>query len=160
MKRTSLVDYDDSSDDSNEHPCDQGPSIQKEQTSSKRRRLAAPSASLVPAAPVDDPSKHQGRTRSTPHSEGQFAAYVYLTVIIHPGTPLCSLITQALNKCVESSVRQLFWIPSNELVSSPVAEPTASIELHVSLTRPIFLRAHQRVELKKSVESAAMVCPR
>ena len=38
---------------------------------------------LMPAVPLDDLSKHQGRTLSTLHVEGQLAAYVYVPLALH-----------------------------------------------------------------------------
>jgi hypothetical protein len=91
---------------------------------------------LVDVAPVDDPSQHQGRIRTTPHSEGQFAAYVYVAVSLSDRL----FVNEVLNR-------------AKELV--PTLQPIANGELHISLSRPTYLRHHQRDEFKRTVKAVA-----
>jgi hypothetical protein len=119
----------------------------------KKRKLPALSDSLVVRAPVDDPALHQGRTRSTPFVEGQWAAYVYVPVIIEATSPLRALLAEIL-RTTHESVPALHSIPEDT-----VDAPRKRIELHVSLSRPIYLRAHQRAELIQSVKAIASRTP-
>lgn len=96
--------------------------------------------------PVDNPALHQGRIRTTPHVDGQFAAHVYVSLILSRRSQLYKIIQDILcdAKQVVPSLRDI-W-PS---------EGPKRHELHVSLSRPIFLRAHQREDLKRAVKNIA-----
>ncbi|EMD39704.1 hypothetical protein CERSUDRAFT_45798 [Gelatoporia subvermispora B] len=112
----------------------------------KIRKLPALSASLTPVRPPDDPARHQGRVRTAPHVEGQFAAYVYVPLRLEKGAPLARLLRDVL----ESAKAR---VPSLHPIS--IQLPPGESELHISLTRPVYLRAHQRDELKTAVRAIA-----
>lgn len=130
------------------------------------RLLPTPSVSVVMPIPMDDPLKHQGRIRTTPHIDGQFAAYVYAPV--NPDQRLRRLI-QGILETMERRVQnfhRLVHFKSDELVNggSPAIStaplPTMNSILHLSLTRPIYLRAHQRDILKQAVKNVAKEIPK
>lgn len=99
---------------------------------------------MVPV-PIDNPALHQGRLRTTPHVEGQFAAHVYVSLTVNRRSQLYEAIRNIL-----SDARVL--VPSlNDMWPSKARQP----ELHISLSRPIFLRAHQREDFKRAVRNAA-----
>jgi U6 snRNA phosphodiesterase len=146
MKRTSaaLVSY--SSSEGEDNSADED-----ENTTSpppvKKRKLPTLSSNLVVPVPVDDPTKHQGRIRSTPHVEGQWATHVYINIPLSRQSPFWSLLQNVVSDA-KSRVPALhdFW--SQDISGS---QP----ELHVSLTRPIFLRSHQREDLKRALKLIA-----
>ncbi|KAG2034870.1 hypothetical protein BDR03DRAFT_923630 [Suillus americanus] len=150
MKRTSraLVAYSSSED---EAPADA--------PEKKKKKLPSLASSLIVPVPLDDPALHQGRVRAIPHVEGQYAAYVYIPLALHPGTALYSLVDEVLHATKE-------MVPAahviGEIVSSSrnsgglVVNSSRRVrELHLSLTRPIFLRAHQREEFKQAIKLIA-----
>ncbi|KAJ7246419.1 U6 snRNA phosphodiesterase Usb1 [Mycena rebaudengoi] len=102
----------------------------------KKRKLPLLSPTLLAPAHVDDPALHQGRLRTTPHVDGQFSAHIYL---------LRSVIASAKNMV---PALHDFWVSSD-------SEP----ELHISLSRPIYLRAHQREDIKRTVKHIAETNP-
>ena len=121
----------------------------------KKRRLPALASHLVPAVPLDDPSKHQGRTRTTPHVEGQWAAHVYISLVLRGA--LRGIVERAVSiaKQEGAGVRML---GGGDL--DPDTDSAAALrELHISLTRPFFLRAHQKDEMKRAVRDAAKAHP-
>ncbi|KAJ6620744.1 U6 snRNA phosphodiesterase Usb1 [Mycena sp. CBHHK59/15] len=97
------------------------------------RKLPVLSSTLIGPPHVDDPSIHQGRIRTKPHVDGQFSAHIYASVALDRGS---TLFNPTFND---------FW-------SSP---DTRKPELHISLSRPIYLRAHQREDLKRAVRRVA-----
>ncbi|KAG1743237.1 uncharacterized protein EDB91DRAFT_236691 [Suillus paluster] len=150
MKRTSgaLVAYSSSEDEA--------PTNAPER---KKKLLPSLASSLIVPVPVDDPSLHQGRIRATPHVEGQYAAYVYIPLVVQPKTALYSLVEEVLDVTKE-------MVPAahaiGEIVSCSrnsggvvVGSSRRARELHLSLTRPIFLRAHQREEFKQAIKLIA-----
>ncbi|OSX56490.1 hypothetical protein POSPLADRAFT_1159837 [Postia placenta MAD-698-R-SB12] len=143
MKRNaSLVSYESSSDEDKEI-----------KLIMKCRRLPSLPSSLLPQVPKDDPALHQGRIRTTPHVEGQFAAYVYVPLIVDKHSALSELAMNAFQRAQE-------LVPSLHpigLCDKPNADSTGSdhFEFHISLTRPFYLRAHQRDELKHAVKQLA-----
>jgi hypothetical protein len=121
----------------------------------KKRRLPALASHLVPAVPLDDPSKHQGRIRTTPHVEGQWAAHVYVSLLLHGA--LRGIVERAVD-IAKQEVAGVRLVGSAD--SDMGKDSVASVrELHVSLTRPFFLRAHQKEEMKRAVRDAAKVHP-
>ncbi|KZV61625.1 hypothetical protein PENSPDRAFT_693237 [Peniophora sp. CONT] len=144
MKRaqSSLVSYSDSSSEE-ETPASAPPPT-------KKRRLPALSSSVIVPTPVDDPSKHQGRTRSSPHVEGQWAAYVYVALPLRGAEhgALARIVRRAFAKAKELE-------PALHAIGSAADDLTGLSELHISLTRPVFLRAHQRDDVKLAVKRAA-----
>lgn len=130
------------------------------------RLLPTPSVSVVSPIPMDDPLKHQGRIRTTPHIDGQFAAYVYAPV--YPDKRLRRLIRGILETMERrvQNVHRLVHFKSDELVNegSPAIStaplPTMNSIPHLSLTRPIYLRAHQRDILNQAVKNVAKEIPK
>jgi hypothetical protein len=121
----------------------------------KKRRLPALASHLVPTVPLDDPSKHQGRTRATPHVEGQWAAHVYVSILLHGA--LRGIVERAVD-IAKQEVAGVRMVGSAD--SDTGKDSVASVrELHVSLTRPFFLRTHQKEEMKRAVRDAAKVHP-
>ncbi|TFK48635.1 hypothetical protein OE88DRAFT_1713803 [Heliocybe sulcata] len=118
-------------------------------------KLPALSGSLAPSVPVDNPALHQGRVRTTPYIEGQYAAYVYVPVTLEPRSKLSKLVGKVYRDA-KKSVPILQPMSSSSLDSGESAfNSELPHELHVSLSRPIFLRAHQLDELKRAVKSIA-----
>jgi len=137
MKRssTSLVSYSDSSSEDDARS-NSPTSPEKLPTAAQKKRKLPPLAThLTVAAPIDDPAQHQGRVRTTPHVDGQWAAHVYVPV-----------------SAGRSLVRTAF---ARALESVPNLQALGGGELHISLTRPVYLRAHQREEIKRAVRAVA-----
>ncbi|KAK7021220.1 U6 snRNA phosphodiesterase [Favolaschia claudopus] len=114
----------------------------------KKRKLPTLSATLTGPQHVDDPSLHQGRTRSKPHVDGQYAAHIYASVPLSRSSGLFKLLC----KIIESGQTM---VPSLHDFWSNDSKP----ELHISLSRPIYLRAHQREEIKRAVKNVADKSP-
>lgn len=114
---------------------------------------------MIVPVPVDDPALHQGRVRATPHVEGQYAAYVYIPLVVHPGTSLFSLVEEVLDvtkEMVPTAHAIGTIVPCSRNSGGLVANNSRRArELHLSLTRPIFLRAHQREDFKQAVKLIA-----
>ena len=124
----------------------------------RKRQLPALAAHLASSVPLDDPSKHQGRTRTTPHVDGQWAAYVYVPIAVR-GT-LRRIVERAVDIARNGSDSYFGKnIDVHMLGSSSDSDSNVVGELHVSLTRPFFLRAHQREEMKRAVRDAAKAHP-
>ncbi|KAG9315533.1 hypothetical protein JVU11DRAFT_3153 [Chiua virens] len=110
----------------------------------KKRKLPALSASLTVPTPVDNPALHQGRVRTAPHVEGQYATHIYVSLVLNPKDALYTLIEDAL-ALAKTHVPSLH----------PIGDQGAPRELHVSLSRPLYLRAHQRDEFKGAIKQVA-----
>jgi hypothetical protein len=135
-------------------PQPQPPPAAATDTKQRKRQLPALAAHLVSSVPLDDPSKHQGRTRTTPHVDGQWAAYVYVPIAVR-GT---------FRRIVERAVDIVRKGEGNSGTSIDVRmlgspDENVACELHVSLTRPFSLRAYQREEMKRAVRDAAKAHP-
>ncbi|KAF7422938.1 poly(U)-specific 3'-to-5' RNA exonuclease [Pleurotus ostreatus] len=120
----------------------------------KKRKLPGLASSLVPSVPVDNPALHQGRIRTQPHVDGQFAAFVYVSVGLDKESPLRKLLSDAFRtaKATVECLQELKGVPLKEDdKSSDGAEPA----LHISLSRPVYLRAYQRDEFKSAVKQLA-----
>ncbi|KAF8322761.1 U6 snRNA phosphodiesterase Usb1 [Cantharellus anzutake] len=103
-------------------------------------------------APLPDPAAHQGRIRAQPHVEGQWAAHVYVPIPLS-GCPLnLRKLLHRLSKEALTGVPELY--PFLEFDGMRLSSEKQE-ELHISLSRPIFLRAHQREGLKKAVKRVA-----
>lgn len=120
------------------------------------RRLPSLSSTFIPTGPVDNPALHQGRVRTTPHVEGQYAAYVYVPIQLGRKSKLLALLRDIYLRAKELAPT-LHPIGFSEVQDQDTANGPAGhkAELHVSLSRPIYLRAHQRDELKRAVRSIA-----
>ena len=167
MKRTRttiLVSYGESSDSENEqktgHPPDESPNPPPPVVPPppKKRKLPALPAYLAPAVPLDDPSKHQGRMRTTPHVDGQWAAYVYVPLV------LCGALRRVVTRATDIANEEMGASTTGANLHVLGAEGSSGAgkgtladvrELHVSLTRPVFLRASQREDMKRAVRDAA-----
>ncbi len=123
-------------------------------TKHRKRQLPALAAHLASSVPLDDPSKHQGRTRTTPHVDGQWAAYVYVPIAVR-GT-LRRIVERAVDIARKGEGDSGTSIDVHMLGSS---DENVACELHVSLTRPFSLRAYQREEMKRAVRDAAKAHP-
>ncbi|KAG2065043.1 hypothetical protein BDR04DRAFT_1109161 [Suillus decipiens] len=124
----------------------------------KKKKLPSLASSFIVPVPVDDPALHQGRVRTTPHVEGQYAAYVYIPLVVQYGTALYSLIDEVLNVIKEMvpAAHAIGEIDTCEKSGGLVVNNFHRVrELHLSLTRPIFLRAHQREEFKQAIKLIA-----
>ncbi|TDL23211.1 hypothetical protein BD410DRAFT_787528 [Rickenella mellea] len=163
MKRPILLVSYDSSDDGE----DTGRSISggselattSAEISMAKRKLPKLSQSLTVATPEANPLLHQGRIRTMPHADGQFAAYVFVPVVLDQhSTELHQLLADALNCAKDTEpALQSDWY-THDLPNAQKAN-IGTRELHISLTRPIYLRAHQREELKRAVKQAAQNHP-
>ncbi|KAF5390669.1 hypothetical protein D9757_002740 [Collybiopsis confluens] len=112
----------------------------------KKKKLPSLSPSLLVPAPKDDPALHQGRIRSTPHVDGQWASHIYVPIRVESHSAIQKLLIDALE-----TAQKL------EPALHPF-ETGQSFDLHVSLSKPIFLRAHQRQDLKQAVRTLAQKC--
>jgi U6 snRNA phosphodiesterase len=111
------------------------------------RKLPSLPSSLVSATPVDRPELHQGRVRSTPHVDGQWAAHIYLPVLLERH----SLLAKHLDMIMKQSSLE---VPCLHSIWEG-KDMGQRRELHVSLSRPVYLRAYQREELKRAVRLLA-----
>ncbi|KAI0053924.1 hypothetical protein FA95DRAFT_1551702 [Auriscalpium vulgare] len=158
MKRPTLVQYPDSDDDDDND--DNGDAKPVTPPPVKKRKLPALSSHLTVPVPVDNPSKHQGRIRSSPHVEGQWAAHVYVPVVLHDHA---QYLLRRLIRDVYVRAKEL--VPSLQPLGAPTSgsgedsskrgDAADLRELHISLTRPFFLRVHQREEMKHAVKTLA-----
>lgn len=125
----------------------------------KRKLLPTLSATLAPAVPKDDPSQHQGRIRSQPFVDGQFATHIYApisTSILH--NIIESVIKDVREACKDLELFSLLEVPKQEGISDDVSTETGKElleELHLSVSRPLFLRSHQRDLVTKTVKDIA-----
>ncbi|KAH7885136.1 U6 snRNA phosphodiesterase Usb1 [Phlebopus sp. FC_14] len=147
MKRssTSLVSYSSSEED-----------VEPSSPPPKKRKLPVLSSSLTIPVPVDNPALHQGRIRTTPHVEGQYAAYIYVPLVLRPRQALYTLVEDAL-AFSRASVPSLCAIGRQDDNSQNESTSAASnrLELHISLSRPLFLRAHQIEDFKRAIKQVA-----
>ncbi|KAF9454836.1 hypothetical protein P691DRAFT_655574 [Macrolepiota fuliginosa MF-IS2] len=148
MKRgvNAIVHYDSSSD--NEIPSPPPPK--------KRQAILVPLPSLSPnlvvPTPVDNPALHQGRIRTTPHVDGNWAAHVYVSINLNRSHALYSLLSSVITQASQS-------VPTlHNLVMGQDRDKNYT-ELHISLTRPIFIRAHQKEDLRQAVKKLAQRSP-
>lgn len=113
---------------------------------------------------MDEPSKHQGRKRTIAHVDGQFAAYVYAPIF--PVQRLQQVVQEifgSIDKHVQN-VHRLVHFKSDALADEngipPIPPSTINGVPHLSLTRPIYLRAHQRGILKQAVREVTKKVPK
>jgi hypothetical protein len=138
----------------------------------RKRKLPALAAHLAPSVPTDDPTKHQGRTRTTPHVEGQWAAYVYVPIALR-GTALRRVVQRAVGIAerggdLDSRASGAGGVvPVHDTCTlrgrlddvRDAGDGAKCGELHISLTRPFFLRGYQREEMKRAVRDVAKAHP-
>ena len=130
------------------------------------RKLPTLSNKLAVAAPEHNPEAHQGRVRSKPHVDGQYAAYVYIIVNPEREAAFSAFVTSVVKHakvmipCLHSMYLngERLGTPEqpvlNEAENSPKL-PHGNKELHISLSRPIYLRSYQREDLKRQVKAIA-----
>ncbi|KAF9956369.1 poly(U)-specific 3'-to-5' RNA exonuclease [Modicella reniformis] len=94
--------------------------------------------------PPDDPEKHQGRVRTRPHIDGSWAVHVYLEVKLSSELfDIISILTKTIRKSVPSAVSLLQSIESlkdKKGVALEAETAADASELHISLTRPLYLQ--------------------
>jgi U6 snRNA phosphodiesterase len=117
-------------------------------------------------APSADPAAHQGRIRAHPHVEGQWATHIYLPVPLSNGRlyKFRHLLHQVIRDAREV-VPELHSLieggdngtdsTSNDTTPTTSVNTKLELELHISLSRPVFLRAHQREEMRRAVKRLA-----
>jgi hypothetical protein len=105
----------------------------------KKRKLPSLSTALVVPVPVDNPALHQGRRRSAPFVEGQWVAHIFVPLAVTASSPLRTLLVDVIG-AARAGVPALHALDG---------------ELHISLTRPLYLRAHQRAEVLRAVQALA-----
>ncbi|KAG0312032.1 poly(U)-specific 3'-to-5' RNA exonuclease [Dissophora globulifera] len=94
--------------------------------------------------PQDNPERHQGRVRARPHVDGSWPVHVYLEVKL--SSELFDIVTtliESARRSASSTISLLQSIESQRNKSSiPKEAKTAedSVELHISLTRPLYLQ--------------------
>lgn len=103
---------------------------------------------------MDDPSLHQGRVRTAPHVDGQWAAYVFLPVRLDPRDRIARVLTEVFERAREfvGILHPIAIYPNSEDGDDDGAREH---ELHISLSRPVYLRSHQREDLKRAVKTIA-----
>ncbi|KAJ4001113.1 hypothetical protein F5050DRAFT_1684049 [Lentinula boryana] len=118
-------------------------------TVTKKKKLPSLSSSLIVQTPKDDPALHQGRIRTTPHVDGQWASHVFVSIKVEKRSAMYNLVLDALKaaKNIEPALHHFFEFDEKRA--------DKYIELHVSLSRPIFLWTHQRDDLKREIKSLA-----
>ncbi|KAG0145104.1 hypothetical protein CROQUDRAFT_723603 [Cronartium quercuum f. sp. fusiforme G11] len=102
-------------------------------TTSSKPRTARP-------CPIDDPTLHQGRKRSKPHVEGDWPTHIYLSLEI----------PDEVKKLIDKVVEQL---PQDTRKWHSLMI-TQDNKLHLSLSRPLTLKAHQRQTFRSSLTHA------
>ncbi|KAI0366943.1 hypothetical protein BV20DRAFT_1038062 [Pilatotrama ljubarskyi] len=150
MKRAiALVEYASSDEDNDIHATAKESEVVSQPAPPKRlKKLPSLPAYLAPQVPADNPALHQGRRRTTPHVEGQFAAYCYVPLVVEKQSKLYELLLRIL-----ATAKQL--VPTLQPIGFSESSEYTAIELHISLTRPTYLRAHQRADFKRAVQQAA-----
>lgn len=116
------------------------------------RKLPALSTNLVVPTPIDNPALHQGRIRTTPHVDGNWAAHVYVSISITTSHALYSLLDAVIAEARQS-------VPTLHSFISSQSGRKHHAELHISLSRPIFIRAYQTEELRRAVRKLAQHPP-
>lgn len=167
QRKRPLISYSSSSGESSSPEPEDTPIVSTSKSTSpqpKKRKLPPLSSQLTIPIPVDDPSKHQGRTRTVPHVDGQWAAYVYVPIKAGARDNIGRLVRRTLASAREREsmgcLRSIgFDIDSDELGKGKTRDEngirTEDDELHISLSRPVFLRAYQREEFKRAVRIIA-----
>jgi hypothetical protein len=112
-------------------------------------------------APIDNPALHQGRKRAQPHVEGNWPTHVYIPIPLSSNPKLWALLKTAMADA-KGRVPELHTFLNGHPDDTSGTTRDAA-EIHISLSRPLFLRAHQRDNVKKAVKriadsSAPYVC--
>jgi U6 snRNA phosphodiesterase len=134
-------------------PQPQPPVAAATDTKQRKRQLPALAAHLVSPVPLDDPSKHQGRMRTTPHVDGQWVAYVYVPIAMR--STLRRIVECAVDIVRKGGGDSGTSVDVHMLRSLDSDSNVVACKLHVLLTRPFFLRTYQREKMKRAVRDAA-----
>ncbi|KAI8144110.1 U6 snRNA phosphodiesterase Usb1 [Fennellomyces sp. T-0311] len=86
-----------------------------------------------PATKTDDPGRHQGRVRTKPHIENNWATHVYVEV------PASGGIKQIVGPLISDQIHSLVQEGDDEGL------------LHISLSRAVFLKEHQLDSFAQSI---------
>ncbi|KAL1927344.1 hypothetical protein VTP01DRAFT_3973 [Rhizomucor pusillus] len=106
-----------------------------EQEQHKESSLPAlPSFFSPSSAPKDDPAKHQGRFRTTPHKVNSWATHVYVE----------SPLNEYLDRIIESVTK----------FSPDIHSLTHDGQAHISLSKCVFLKEHQLDNFADAVRKA------
>ncbi|KAF5351582.1 hypothetical protein D9758_007200 [Tetrapyrgos nigripes] len=111
---------------------------------------------MAVSIPKDNPALHQGRIRASPHVDGQWASHIYVAIKLSLRSGLYGLIKRASDRAREAvpTLRDI-WDLRSSSSEAQENEPQNSLELHISLSKPVFLRAHQREEFKQAIRLLA-----
>ncbi|MBW0503399.1 hypothetical protein O181_043114 [Austropuccinia psidii MF-1] len=123
----------------------------------ERRKLPSPqfknSNSTQNKIMDDDPNLHQGRKRSQAHVEGNWLTHVFIPINLN----------QNFQKILNAIIAKLNQIPDSKTWYSLIDDNLAAqdkkkteISLHLSLTRPIYLKTNERREFHEQLKKAIM----
>ncbi|KAK3829467.1 MAG: hypothetical protein JOS17DRAFT_215674 [Linnemannia elongata] len=94
--------------------------------------------------PPDNPDRHQGRIRARAHVDGSWPVHVYLEVkLSHELFDIVSTLTKTARSLAPSTISMLQSVESLKKrgdVSVEAESAEDATELHISLTRPIYLQ--------------------
>ena len=110
---------------------------------------------LIYTAPIDNPTLHQGRKRAQPHVEGNWPTHVYIPIPLSStrNPKLWALLKTAMTDAKGRVPELHTFLNGHPDDTSGAARDGA--EIHIPLSRPLFLRAHQRDNVKKAVKRIA-----
>ncbi|KAF8312331.1 hypothetical protein DL93DRAFT_2126061 [Clavulina sp. PMI_390] len=117
----------------------------------KRSQSTALACTHSATAPIDNPSLHQGRTRSQPHVEGNWATHIY--VLLKLSSSHHPKLLKLLRRAVAAATRRVPQLHS--FLDSSGDQGGNETELHISLSRPLFIREHQKDLVKGAVKQSA-----
>lgn len=131
---------------------------QPETPPKKAKALPKLDDTLFIPAPVDDPSKHQGRKRTIPYVEGQFIAHVCVPVKLDGD--LLALLREVVRSAQTTSPawHSLLEPALGTAAQQGVDQRPSRYYSHLSLSRPVPMRAHQRDDFRREVRKAAQKC--
>ncbi|KZW01529.1 hypothetical protein EXIGLDRAFT_760742 [Exidia glandulosa HHB12029] len=143
MKR-SLVAYASSDDEDPTPP-------KKPRVDQPRKKLPGLPSSIY--AHVDDPAMHQGRVRTSRHVEGLYPAYVHIVISLADVPELADVVTDATRFARGELPALRSTCASEADIQTEVDQGAA--ELHISLSRPVFISANQRDSLRAAARRIA-----
>jgi len=139
MKR-SLLDVHYGSDDDDDE--EQARMMAKSRPPKRLKSLPSLPDTAQISVPEDNSALHHGRVRSQPYVDGQFAAHVYIS--IKPNKRLRTALRSIIKFVLEA-------VPEMHSLMDDTRKDAA--ELHVSLSRPVYLRSHQRESFRAAVNA-------
>ncbi|GAA5906061.1 HVSL domain-containing protein [Sporobolomyces salmoneus] len=101
---------------------------------------------------TDSPALHEGRKRVQPHVAGQWAAHVYVDLVLDP--TLRRVVGNAIEHVKTSPPSEKGYIHSYFNSEGDPGEEERS-SLHVSLSRPLYLQTNQKADLRTAVAKVA-----